>query len=172
MKFLAPRRQRGTFLSRPRKLLVLTTCIPVTLQWVLQPTLSPPLHSTTCPKLHLGSISGLELGRLQTQRLSCFCQPAPPHSDSSFPVIRLKAWSQSRLPSFSPHIQCLGKPDFRIQLLPAPPSPLVHPSSPSLSVSLLPAWIPCRLPPWSRGHESLKAQASLEQAHPCRQRAD
>lgn len=61
-------------------------CIPVTLQWVLQPTLSPPLHSTTHPKLHLGSIRGLELGRLQTQCLNCSCQPAPPHNDSSFPV--------------------------------------------------------------------------------------
>lgn len=89
-KFLAPRRQRGTFLSWPPKLLLLTTLIPVVLQWVLQPTLSPSLHSTTRPKLHLVSYRGLELGRLQTQRLSCPRQTASPHTDSSFPVSQAK----------------------------------------------------------------------------------
>lgn len=81
-EFLAPRR----LLSRPLKLLVLATLIPVVLQWVLQPTLSPPLHSTTRPKRHLVPYKGLDLGRLQIRRLSCPRQPAPPHSDSRFPV--------------------------------------------------------------------------------------
>lgn len=104
-KFLASRRQRGTFLSWPPKLLLLATLIPVVLQWVLQPTLSPPLHSTTHPKLHLVSYRGLELGRLQTQHLSCPRQPAPPHTDSSFPVSQAEGLESFSTPSFSltPH---------------------------------------------------------------------
>ena len=63
---------------------------PTAFQWLSSGSSSPPslLHSTQPPvqSSTWGSISGLELGRLQTQRLSCSCQPAPPHSDSSFPV--------------------------------------------------------------------------------------
>lgn len=100
-EFLAPRR----LLSRPLKLLVLATLIPVVLQWVLQPTLSPPLHSTTRPKLHLVPYKGLDLGRLQTRCLSCPQRLLLHTVTLAFQLVRPKAWSHSRLPSFSstPH---------------------------------------------------------------------